>query len=152
MLRDVLSGVLSGPAGIAGLFTAAAARKASTELERRENEFGKQQMSLNRWKCRDTGSAVTPQPTADQRPPFHDVKYLGEQNVDGVAARAYQLTVDDASSGKSYPVTYYAAAKTGLPMKMQMKIDAGQGMGGSVSLEYFDFDVPIQIDVPDCMK
>ena len=72
---------------------------------------------------------------------------MGEETV-----RVYQVEIADQSSGKTSPMTIYTSVKSGLPLKIEMRMDSGQGPSTSMTTEYYDFDVPIQIDVPDCLK
>ncbi len=152
LIHEVVNAVAGGPSGIAAAITEIAGSRVQNRLAHAENERGKQKISLNRWKCRDTGDAAEPPRTGNEKPPFHDVKYLGEQSVGGEKAKVYQFSVDDENTGQSYPMTFYSSAATGLPMKMELQVDVGQGMTGGMTMEYYDFDVPIQIDVPDCLK
>jgi len=153
--REVVNAVAGGPAGIAAAIVNHAVNNPATQaaMAHRASEMAKDAISLNRWKCRDVAVQAEPQRAPDKLP-FQGVKYVGEQTVNGEQAKAYQFTVTDPESGKTYPVTFYTATETGLPMKMEFKVDMGQEMGGSgsIAMEYYDIDVPNQIDVPDCLK
>jgi hypothetical protein len=154
VVREVISAVAGGPLGIAAAVTNMAATNpaAQAAMANRASEHVKEEISLNRWKCRDVSGPSGVTPPASGKSPFENVKYLGERRVGDEPAKAYQVTVHDPSTGQAHDMTFYTSTRTGLPMKMELAIDTGEGMSGSMAMEYYDVDVPNQIDAPDCLK
>jgi len=106
---------------------------------------GKKELGLNQWKCIDRESDRTgAQP---ELPPMKNLTALPDETVGSETAKVYQFTIVEEKENREMPIKYYASAKTGLPMKMSMTQPEG-----SVTMEYSDFDAPIKIDIPDCMK
>ena len=50
-------------------------------------------------------------------------------------------------SKKEMPMTLYVSTSSGLPLKIEMS-----QREGSMCMEYYDFNAPITIDVPACLK
>jgi hypothetical protein len=100
--------------------------------------------SLNRWTCRD----VKKDPSAPTSPPsLMNAKATGRALVGPEEAKTYSFSVLDEQSQKEVPMILYVSAASGLPLKIEMTQPEG-----SLVVEYYDFDAPITIDVPECMK
>jgi hypothetical protein len=159
LVSEVVSGLMAGPLGVAGTLLSVAQVSANQAAIRAASEKMKDNLSLNRWTCRDldlpaqpsTGEAGAQRQQQEQQPVFRGVEYLGERQVGDESARAYQVRTDDGSE-KGAPMIVYTSMKTGLPLRMERPMELGQGMSGGMTMEYYDFDVPIRIDLPDCLK
>jgi len=93
------------------------------------------------WNARvSSGSAAT-------QPNFLHVKAGGNAKVGAEEARTYQFSVMDASSHQEVPLTLYVSASSGLPLKIEMNRPEG-----SMGMEYYDVNAPLDIPIPDCLK
>jgi len=153
LVSEVIGSLAAGPLGIAGAVISAARVGAERSMLQGAAASMKENLSLNRWTCRDLGlPAPSAQENATALPSFQNAQFLGERQVGEETVRAYQVEIADQSSGKTSPMTVYTSVKSGLPLKIEMRMDSGEGPSTSMTTEYYDFDVPIQIDVPDCLK
>jgi len=145
MAQNLLRTALGGPEGLVSAAVGAASEAAFEAAAPKVMEHEKQQASLNRWECR--GGAEKPAAAATTRPNFLHVKAGGTSKVGAEDAKTYQFSVMDESSHKEMPMTLYVSASSGLPLKIEMSQPEG-----SMSMEYYDVNAPIDIPVPDCLK
>jgi outer membrane lipoprotein-sorting protein len=78
------------------------------------------------------------------------VKYLGSQQVDGVAAIGYRVS----QSGTAFTFTVWANAETLLPVRIEYSMGEILGQEGTVVMKNFAFDVPLDeklfsLEVPE---
>jgi hypothetical protein len=146
MSKSLLRTVLSGPEGLVDAAVGAASQAAFEAAAPKMVEHEKQQLGLNRWECRG-GAEKTAAAAAGTRPNFLHVKAGGAAKVGQEDAKTYQFSVMDESSHKEMPMTLYVSASSGLPLKIEMSRPEG-----SMSMEYYDVNAPIDIPVPDCLK
>jgi hypothetical protein len=102
------------------------------------------EVSLNQWTCRNAKVEGSNKKSSSS---LKDVKATGKAMVGAEEARSYRFSVMDENSRKEMPVTLYVSASTGLPLKIEMSQPQG-----SMVMEYYDFNAPIAIDLPACMK
>jgi hypothetical protein len=119
---------------------------ASEALAHKYEKKGKSDLGLNQWKCRDRTAAVE---SSDQTtlPPMKDLTALPDETAGSEMAKVYQFTMVDEGSNREMQIKFYASATTGMPMKFVMTQPEG-----TMNMEYSDFDAPIKIEIPDCMK
>jgi hypothetical protein len=144
MAKNLLRTALGGPEGLVSAAVAGASEAAFEAVAPKAMEHEKQEASLNRWECR--GGAEKPA-AAVTRPNFLHVKAGGTAKVGAEDARTYQFSVMDESSHKEMPMTLYVSASSGLPLRIEMSQPEG-----SMSMEYYDVNAPIDIPVPDCLR
>ncbi len=143
MAKNLLRTALGGPEGLISAAVGGASQAAFEAAAPKIMEHEKQQASLNRWECR--GGAE--KPAASTRPDFLHAKAGGAAKVGAEDARTYRFSVTDETSHQEMPMTLYVSASSGLPLKIEMSRPEA-----SMSMEYYDVNVPMSIPVPDCLK
>jgi hypothetical protein len=144
MAKSLLRTALGGPEGLLSSAVQAASQAAFEAAAPKMIEQQKQQAGLNRWECR---RGALEKPAATARPNFLHLKAGGNAKVGTEEAKTYQFAVMDESSHQEMPMTLYVSASSGLPLKIEMN-----RAEGSMSMEYYDVNAPIDIPVPDCLK
>jgi hypothetical protein len=145
MTMSLLRSSAGGPeAAIGPAITTAIAPALQETVGRTILEKEEKEASLNQWTCRD---AKVKQSDKAHSPNLMNAKATGTAMVGGEKARTYNFSVADEQSKKEMPMTLYVSASTGLPLKIEMSQPEG-----SMCMEYYDFNAPITIDVPACMK
>jgi len=145
LTMSLLRSIAGGPqAVIAPAVTNAMAFAAQETVGRAMIEAEKKGASLNQWTCR--GVKVEKSNEASSRT-LMNVKAAGTATVGAEKAKTYRFSVKDAESGREVPMTLYVSASSGLPLKIEMSQPEG-----SVTMEYYDINAPITIEVPACMK
>jgi hypothetical protein len=119
------------------------AAAAQTGMTHAGVERGKQHVSLNRWTCRRVEALAGDRAS----PPIKNARLLGTGQTGDRAARIYEFSITDAGTGAAMPIKAFVATDSGLPVRLE----ATTSEGGMV-MEYYDFDAPITIALPDCMK
>ena len=145
MTKNLLHSLLQGPQAfvMAAADTVLSQTLLST-LMQKQIQKEEQLMSLNQWTCRDV---KIEKPDKTTPPNFLNVKAGDKATVGSEEAKTYTFSVQDEQSQKEMPVTLYVSAASGLPLKIEMNQPEG-----SVTLEYYDVDAPMNIEIPDCMK
>lgn len=137
------TGALGGPVGMLSAGMQLGMGVAQTAATRAGAERGKQHISLKRWTCRSLDG-----PTADSAsPPIKSARLLGTGPAGDRAARIYEFTVVDAGTGTVMPMKAFVASDSGLPVRLEATTSEG-----GMAMDYYDFDAPITIALPDCMK
>ena len=144
MATNLLKNLLSGPTGWIGAGVQAASDAAEMAAMPKLTKKVEEEMSLNRWKCRERkeGASATKSDAS-----FPNAKALGTEKVGTEDAKTYQFDVTDQNTQQTMPVKLYVSASSGLPMKMEMTMQQG-----TMTMEMYDLNAPINIDLPDCMK
>jgi hypothetical protein len=145
LAKTLLQTVLSGPEGLASAAVAAGSQAAFEAAAPKIMAHEKQELGLNRWECR--GGVEKPATASAARPNFLHVKAGGTARVGAETAKTYQFSVMDEGSHQEMPMTLYVSASSGLPLKVEMS-----RAEGSMSIEFYDVNAPIDIPVPDCLK
>lgn len=145
MTRSLLSSVLQGPQALAMHLADQVLNKTigNAVMQAQVNKE-KEMMSLNRWTCRNRTEEGIEKQAA---PSFPNAKALGTEKVGSEDAKTYQFDVTDQNTQQTMPVKLYVSAASGTPLKMEMSQKEG-----SITMEFYDFNSDIKIDVPDCMK
>jgi hypothetical protein len=143
MAKNLLRTALGGTEGLVSAAVAGASEAAFEAAAPKMMAHEKQQASLNRWECR--GGAE--KPAAPTHPNFLHAKATGSAKVGAEEAKTYQFSVADESSHQEMPMTLYVSASSGLPLRIEMSQPEG-----SMSMEYYDVNAPIDIPVPDCLR
>jgi hypothetical protein len=139
-----LSLVTSVEGGPTALITMAMISAAQMPIAHKVLEKEEEEASLNQWKCRDVkveGSDKRPSPN------LMNAKAAGKAMVGAEEAKSYVFSVTDENSRKEMPMTLYVSASSGLPLEIEMSQPQG-----TMLMEYYDFNAPITIDIPDCLK
>jgi outer membrane lipoprotein-sorting protein len=145
LTMSLLRSLEGGPTSLLGhAITSAIVPVMEQAIAKKMIEKEEGEASLNRWTCRD----VKKDPSAPTSPPnLLNAKATGRTMVGADEAKTYSFSILDEQSQKEMPMTLYVSAASGLPLRIEMTQPEG-----SMSVEYYDFDAPITIDVPECMK
>jgi len=144
MAKSLLSNILSGPTGWIGGVVQEASSAAQMAAMPKLVEKEEGEMSLNRWKCRERKEGE--QAKAGEIS-FPNAKALGTEKVGTEDAKTYQFDASDQNSQPTVPVKLYVSAASGMPIKMEISQQQG-----NMTMEFYDFNAPINIELPDCMK
>jgi len=98
------------------------------------------------WQCVSTGNRQPVDRTAP--PPLTDLQPAGGETLEGVAVSTYEFYVRDKDQFRG-PMRMHVAKDTGLPARIEMTDP--QMRGGSVQMDYYDFDKGGEIEVPACL-
>jgi hypothetical protein len=146
MSSSLIRSALGGPtSALTGVLTQALMNPAlQQKLVEKTLAKEEREASLNQWTCRDAKPEK-----ADTASPPHllNAKATGKAKVGSEAANSYEFSIQDEESRMEMPVTLYVSASSGLPLKLEMSQPEA-----TMVMEYYDFDAPIQIEVPGCMK
>jgi outer membrane lipoprotein-sorting protein len=145
LTMSLLRSIAGGPqSAIAPAITSLIAPALQESVGRMMIEQEEKAASLNQWTCRN----VKVEKADKTSPPnLMNAKATGNATIDGEKAKTYIFSVVDEQSKKEMPMTLYVSASSGLPLKIEMSQPQG-----SMSMEYYDINAPIKIDVPECMK
>jgi hypothetical protein len=145
LTMSLLRSIAGGPqSAIAPVITSAIAPVMQESVGRMMIKKREQAASLNQWTCR--GARV--EKSAEATPPKPmNVRATGSAMVGTEKAKTYRFSVMDEQSNREVPMTLYVSTSSGLPLKIEM----GQPEG-SMTMEYYDLNAAITIDVPECMK
>jgi hypothetical protein len=145
LTMSLLRSIAGGPqAVLASAITSAIAPALQESVGRMMIEKEEKEMSLNQWTCRD---AKVEKSDKTSPPNLMNAKATGSALVGAEKAKSYRFSVVDEQSKREMPVTLYVSASSGLPLKIEMSQPQG-----SMSMEYYDINAPIAINLPDCMK
>jgi hypothetical protein len=145
LTMSLLRSIAGGPqSAIAPAITSVIAPVLQESVGRMMIEKEEKAASLNQWTCRD--AKVEKSGEASPRK-LMNAEAAGTATVGAEKAKTYRFSVMDEESGREVPMTLYVSASSGLPLKIEMSQPEG-----SVSMEYYDIDAPITIEVPACMK
>jgi hypothetical protein len=139
-----LSLVTSVEGGPTALITLAMISAAEIPIEKKILEKEEEGARLNQWKCRD---AKVERSDKTSSPNLMNAKATGKAMVGAEEAKSYVFSVVDENSRKEMPMTLCVSASSGLPLKIAMSQPQG-----TMIMEYYDFNAPVTIDLPDCMK
>jgi hypothetical protein len=142
---SLLRSIAGGPqAAIAPAITTLIAPALQESVGHMMIEKEKEGASLNQWTCRD---AKVEKAEKTSLPNLMKAKATGSGMVGAEKAKIYSFSVVDEESKREIPMTLYVSAASGLPLKIEMSQPEG-----SISMEYYDINAPITIDIPECMK
>jgi hypothetical protein len=146
MTTSLIRSALGGPeSALSGALSNAIMNPAAQQaMAKKVVEKGEQEASMNQWTCR---GGMVEKPDKTSPPNLLNAKATGKAKVGAEDANTYQFSIKDEDSKKEMPMTLYVSASSGLPLKVEMSQPEG-----NMAMEYYDFNAPIQIDVPDCMK
>jgi len=142
---SIAKNLASGPFGWAGAATSSAAAATAPVLAARAS---KQAHDFFEWTCVDGPNAGKTAQGRPEPPPLTDLRMVGDQSVDGVAATAYEFYVRE--NGRSQgPMQMLVAKDTGLPLRIGMNDPRG---AGAMQMDYFGFNQGGDFEVPSCIS
>ncbi|HLJ47376.1 MAG TPA: hypothetical protein VKU01_15270 [Bryobacteraceae bacterium] len=141
--KSIARNVAAGPLGwVSAGMSAAGAAASAVEAGR----IRKQAHDFFEWSCMDAPDQGASQ-ARQEPPPLTDLRVVGDQNVDGVAATSYEFFV--RQNGKFHgPVQLWVAKDTGLPLRIGMKDTRS---GGAMEMDYFGFNEGADFEIPPCL-
>jgi hypothetical protein len=141
--RTIAQSLAQGPVGWAR------AAMAGAEAGMAAAELGKMRKTAHdffKWQCITPPNRQPADHTAP--PPLTDLQAAGEQTLDGVAVTTYEFYVHEKDQFYG-PMRMHVAKDTGLPMRIEMADP--QMRGGSMQMDYYDFDKGGDIEIPACL-
>ena len=132
-----------GPMGAIGAgMTAAGVAMAHAEAPK----MLKKERDMFSWRCRDVPQSD--ESGSQANPNLTDLHPIGEQNVNGTMADAYEF-YDHENEKTQGTVHLFVAKDTGLPLRIEMVDPSG---AGGIQMNYGPLTGPANIEVPACMK
>lgn len=141
--RAIVQSLAEGPVGWAraammGAETAAFNAEAAA-LRKRAHDFFT-------WQCLTPPARQPVDRTVP--PPLTDLQAAGDQTLDGVAVSTYEFYVREKDQFHG-PMRMHVAKDSGLPMRIEMTDP--QMRGGSMRMDYYDFDKGGDLEIPACL-
>lgn len=96
------------------------------------------------WRCVPPAQAAALRPQQSAAPEAVTIARLGEVLIDGVRTQGYQYTL--VVQGRPATQRAYILADGGLPRR----VEAVDGANVTAVVDYYDFNVPLTIELPRC--
>jgi len=142
LAKSIARNLAMGPMGLASSAVSAAGAAASAAAAGRAS---KQIHDFFEWTCMDSAAAPSKHP---EPPPLTDLRVVGDQTLDGVAATGYEFFVHQDGRFQG-PLQMYVAKETGLPLRIAMSDP--RGGGGSMHMDYYGFNQGGDFEIPACL-
>lgn len=142
--KSIARSLSQGPMGLASAAVSAAGVAASVAAV---GHARKTAHDFFEWTCGDAPSASAAPASHREPPPMTDLKVIGDQSVDGVAATAYEFFVRQDGRYQG-PMQLFIAKDSGLPLRIAMNDPRA---GGGMHMDYFGFNQGGDFEIPACM-